>query len=130
MTFDDLTAALNGLSTARLQRLADALDRDPEATVTVGAWRPQCPMVLAGYDPLNGAADDPEDRFAHAWDRFAAPACRWRLLPRLGGDARCGDVQALRRLTNAVLAARGAGVNAQAITAGSPTPARLARVCP
>jgi hypothetical protein len=106
MTLDDLTAALNGLSTARLQRLADGLQRDPDAKVTVGAWRPRCPMVLAGYDPPSGSGNGPEDRFADTWDRFAAPASAWRLLPRPVRDARVSDVQALLRATNAVLAAR------------------------
>ncbi|HEX4115968.1 MAG TPA: hypothetical protein VHY18_08855 [Solirubrobacteraceae bacterium] len=106
MTIEDLTAALNGLSTARLQRLADGLERDAEVKVTVGAWRPQCPMVLAGYDPMSGSGHGPEDRFANVWDRFASSASGWRLLPRLGREARRGEVQALLRATNAVLAAR------------------------
>jgi len=116
---DDLTTALNGLSTTRLQLLADGLERDPEAKVTVGAWRPRCPMVLAGYDPMSGSGHGPEDRFAHAWDRFASPASAWGWLPRLGRDARHSDVQALLRATNTVLAARLAQIHAEPLTAHS-----------
>jgi len=119
MTIDDLTAVLNELSTARLQRLTDRLEGDPEVPITVGAWRPRCPMVLAGYDPLSGSPGDPEDNFAHAWDRFAAPSGRWHLRPRLGRDARRCDVQALLRAANAVLAKRAAAADAEQLRAAS-----------
>jgi hypothetical protein len=124
MTIDDLSAALRGLSTARLQRLADGLERDPEVRVTVGAWRPQCPMVLAGYDsggydPMAGSGHGPEDRFARVWDGFASSASGWRLLPRLGKDARRDDVQALLRATNAVLADRLAAADSEATPPGT-----------
>lgn len=106
MTIDDLTAALNGLSTTRLQQLANRLARNPEVKVTVGAWRPECPMVLAGYDPQIGSGHGPEERFAKVWDRFASPPSRAWPLPRRERDARRSDVQSLLRATNTVLAAR------------------------
>jgi len=109
MTIDDLQAALEGLSTERLQRLVNRLERDPEIKVTVGAWRPQCPMVLAGFDPTHADSNLPEHRFAAVWDRLATPDTRWWLLlliPATGRPARRSDVQFLLRRANAVLAYR------------------------
>jgi hypothetical protein len=69
-----LCRALEALSDQRLRRLVGRLEREPDVAVTVGAWRPQCPMVLAGFDPGGTALDTPEERFAFVWDNFATPA--------------------------------------------------------
>jgi hypothetical protein len=105
---DYLNDALKGLSTERLNRLVDRLEEAPNLKVTVGSWRPQCPMVLAGFDPTAAAGDAPEHRFAAAWDRFASPSPRprWVFLPSRTNAARRADVQFLLRRANAVLAAR------------------------
>jgi hypothetical protein len=109
MTLDDLQTALEGLSTERLERLVDRLERDPDITVTVGAWRPQCPMVIAGFDPVHATANEPEHCFAFVWDHFARPEQRhWIPLRSVGGTARRSDVQILLRRANAVLAYRSA----------------------
>lgn len=113
MTSDDLKTALEGLTTERVQRLVDRLEADPTVTVTVGAWRPRCPMVLAGFDPVVAAPDAPEIRFAVIWDQVAAarPGHWWTRPVRLsaGRAASRADVQALLRSANRVLATRGAG---------------------
>jgi len=44
---DDLQTALEQLSSERPQRL----EGDAAVKVAVGASRPHCPMVLAGFDP-------------------------------------------------------------------------------
>jgi hypothetical protein len=107
---DNLVTALEGLSTDRLQRLVDRLERDPGVTLTVGDWRPHCPMVLAGFKPTAASGEAPEQQFAAAWDRFATPQARRRRLPappwRSGGPAYPSDVQLLLRKANAVLADR------------------------
>ena len=107
MTVDDLQNALERLSTERLQCLVDRLERDRGIKVTVGAWRPQCPMVLAGFTPKDTDSNLPEHRFAAVWDRFATPEGRsWLRLPCAGRAARRSDVQLLLRRANAVLAYR------------------------
>lgn len=104
---DNLQQALEGLSTARLRRLVDRLERDPDVELTIGAWRPQCPMVLAGYDPDGAHSNTPEHLFAGAWDRFAKPDLHWWVpLPLGPRRARRADVQLLLRTANAVLARR------------------------
>jgi hypothetical protein len=106
---DQLQCALAALSTERLQRLVDRLEGDPNVKVTVGSWRPHCPMVLAGFDPVMGSPSCPEQHFASVWDRFATrePRRRWlMLLWPAGGAARRSDVQVLVRSANAMLAAR------------------------
>ena len=109
MTIDDLQTALEGLSTERLQRLVDRLVQDPDVKVTVGAWRPRCPMVLAGFDPTHADQNIPERRFAAVWDQFAASEPRWWIpLPSAGRTAIRSDVQLLLRRANAVLAYRAA----------------------
>lgn len=112
MTVDDLQTALEGLSTDRLQRLVTRLERDPDVKVTVGAWRPRCPMVLAGFDPRTETPNQPEHRFALVWDHFASSEARWWIpLPSAGRTARRSDVQLLLRRANAVLAYRTARAN-------------------
>lgn len=111
MTADDLRRALEGLTSERLQCLVDRLEYDPDIKVTVGAWRPQCPMVLAGFYPLRCSLNAPETRFAAVWDNFArSERQRWRWPIRLrlsyGSVARREDVKVLLRTANAVLAAR------------------------
>ncbi|HEY1775465.1 MAG TPA: hypothetical protein VGG41_04830 [Solirubrobacteraceae bacterium] len=129
-----LRSALAQLPVERLQRLVDALERDPDVALTVGSWRPQCPMVLAGFDPDNAAADAPERVFAAAWDAFAtAEPRRRRRLPWCSTRvARRADVQCLLRCANATLAARHArrvrrldrlGVGLFVVSGGAP-PAR------
>ena len=112
MTTEDLQTALEGLSSARIQRLVDRLEQEPDIQVTVKAWRPQCPMVLAGFEPLTEPANAPEQRFAAVWDRFARPERRHRLpLPWDIASAQVAcraDVQRLLHRANAVLAARAA----------------------
>ncbi|HUA47991.1 MAG TPA: hypothetical protein VMA77_22325 [Solirubrobacteraceae bacterium] len=106
-TLDDLQTALEALSTERLERLVDFLERDPDVKVTVGAWRPRCPMVIAGFDPSRAVANQPECRFAVVWDDFARSEWRFRIpLPYAGRTARRSDVQLLLRRANAVLAYR------------------------
>jgi hypothetical protein len=113
MTIDDLKSALEKLSTERIERLVSTLEKDPNLKVTVGAWRPQCPMLLAGFDPLKSSPTAPEQRFAAVWDRFAAAEARpWWALPfsfGRGRVARRTDVQTLLRVANGVLASRTAG---------------------
>jgi len=108
----DLQNALEGLTTERIQRLVDHLEANPEASVTVGAWRPRCPMVLAGFDPASAHRRAPESRFAAVWDRVAvAQRGRWWQPPLFlvpGRVARGGDVRMLLRRANAVLAHRAA----------------------
>lgn len=109
-TVDDLVTALEGLGTERLQHLVDTLEREPDVDVTVGSWRPHCPMVLAGFDPTEACGDAPEKRFAAAWDRFATPQRDRRRLRGLAWwgtrTAQPSDVRFLLRQANAVLAAR------------------------
>ena len=105
MMINDLQTALEALSTERLQRLVDRLEQDPDIKVTVGAWRPRCPMVLAGFDPGDPDSNVPERRFAAVWDRFAASEPKWWIpLPRAGRTATRSDVQLLLRRANAALA--------------------------
>ena len=107
MTIDDLQTTLEGLSTERLQRLVDGLAQDPDIKVTVGAWRPRCPMVLAGFDPRHADSNLPEHRFAAVWDQFAASEPRWWIPPPSAGRiATRSDVQLLLRRASAVLAYR------------------------
>jgi len=103
----DLTKALDALSTERLQRLVDRIEHDPDIEVTVGASRPQCPMVLAGLDPQTATPHGPEHRFAAVWDRCATAEPGWWMpVPSAGRPARRSDVQLLLRTANAVLATR------------------------
>lgn len=105
---------LMGLSTERLTRLVEQLERSPDINVTVGSWLPQCPMVLAGFDHEHASACAPEREFANVWDQFAAGAprrrSRWVPLFPVSADrprnARRRHCQALLRTANAVLAAR------------------------
>jgi len=101
-------SALAQLPLERLHRLVDALERDPDVQLTVGSWRPQCPMVLAGFDPDSPAADAPERAFAAAWDAFArSEPRRRRRSPWCSTRVACrADVQFLLRCANATLAAR------------------------
>jgi hypothetical protein len=112
MTAKDLRAALEGLSSERVHRLVRALERDPDIKVTVGAWRPQCPMLIAGFNPFQASPTAPEQRFAAVWDRFAAAERRrwWAFPISLGPGrvARRADVQTLLRTAKEVLAARSA----------------------
>lgn len=112
MTAEDLRAAIEGLSTERVHRLVGAIQRDPDIKVTVGAWRPQCPMLIAGFDPFRASPTAPEQRFAAVWDRFAAAEHRrwWAIPISLGPGrvARRADVQTLLRTAKEVLAARSA----------------------
>jgi hypothetical protein len=106
---DDLQDALDGLASDRLQRLVDRLEHEPGIAVTVGSWLPQCPMVLAGFDPARGEPDCPEQQFAATWDRFAAPKPRqrWRAVVWPAPQrARRADVQFLLRAASATLAGR------------------------
>ncbi len=110
-TYGDLQKALNGLETERIQRLVDRLESDPDIRVTVGGWRPRCPMVLSGFDPSTAAVSAPEVRFAKAWDQFAlaAPWRWWRPVQIFAArTARRSDVQLLLRNANRVLAERAA----------------------
>lgn len=109
MRIDDLQAALDDLSTERLQRLVDRLEHEPDIAVSVGTWRPQCPMVLAGFDPQAATSKVPEQWFASVWDRVAAPDPKWPFrLPFAHRTARRADIQLLVRGANAVLAHRAA----------------------
>jgi len=117
MTAADLRGALDGLTSERIQCLVDRLEDDPEIEVTVGAWRPQCPMVLAGFYPLRCAINAPETRFAAVWDNYArGERRRWRLPASLrlshGAPARREDVKVLLRTANTILAARTAAADA------------------
>ena len=107
MTSKDLEGGLEGLSTERLLRLVDCLEKDPDVELTIGAWRPLCPMVLAGFNPDGASSNTAENRFASAWDRFAKPQWRWRtLVAPARRIARRSDVQVLTRTANGVLARR------------------------
>lgn len=110
MTTDDLQVALDGLTTERVRRLADRLEQDPEIEVTVGAWVPHCPMMLAGFDPGAAPTYTPEQYFEDTWNRFALPApTPWWCAPvpfRAGRAARRSDVQQLLRAAKRVLDAR------------------------
>jgi hypothetical protein len=107
---DELRKALDELPTERIQRLVDRLEAAPEPTVTVGFWRPSCPMVLAGFEPATASPNAPETRFAAVWDRTAvARRRRWwsppaGLIP--GRVASRADVRLLLRSANGVLAHR------------------------
>jgi hypothetical protein len=109
---EELQKALAELTTERIQRLVDRLESAPRATVTVGAWRPRCPMVLAGFDPATASANAPETRFATVWDRVAvAKRGHWWNLPVglvPGRVASRADVRLLLRTANAMLAHRAA----------------------
>lgn len=109
---NDLQNALEELTTERIQRLVDRLEGHPDAAVTVGAWRPRCPMVLAGFDPATASPNAPETRFAAVWDRVAvAQRGHWWHLPIglvPGRVARRTDVRLLLRTANGVLAHRAA----------------------
>lgn len=109
---EELRAALDELATERIQRLVDRLEATPEPAVTVGFWRPSCPMVLAGFDPATASPGAPEARFAAVWDRVAvATRRRWwsppaALVPRRVAAA--ADVRMLLRTANGALAHRAA----------------------
>lgn len=104
-TLDELEAALDDLSTARLGRLVDALESEPDVKLTIGSWRPLCPMVLAGFVPNDDPAGAPEHRFASVWDRFARPEPFWWIRsPMLTLSARRRDIQLLMQSANSVLA--------------------------
>ncbi len=109
---DELRDALDGLATDRIQRLVDHLEDSPGANVTVGSWRPRCPMVLAGFDPGPASPTAPEVRFAAVWDRVAvARRGHWWNLPVAlvpGRVADRADVALLLRSANGVLAHRAA----------------------
>lgn len=47
---DELRTAIDELATERIEQLVDRLEASPEPAVTVGFWRPSCPMVLAGFE--------------------------------------------------------------------------------
>ncbi len=110
MTTNDLQTALDGLPTERIRRLADRLQHDPDTEVTVGAWVPRCPMMLAGFDPRGVSTYTPEQYFEDTWNRFALPApTPWWTPPvplSAGRAARRADVQQLLRAVNRVLDAR------------------------
>src|ERR1700679_762137 len=75
---EELREAVDELATERIQWLVDCLEATPAPAVTVGLWRPGCPMVLAGFDIATASADAPEARFAAVWDRVAvARRRRW-----------------------------------------------------
>jgi hypothetical protein len=109
-----LEAALQELSTRRLTRLAARLESTPDVKLSVGSWWPQCPMVLAGFDPRHASPAAPEHHFAAVWDQIAVGRPRWRWLSFPGGPliARTSDVQLLIRTVNSVLAARHARARA------------------
>lgn len=120
MTAEDLVAALQELSTVRLQSLVDRLEREPQVRLTVGTWWPQCPMVLAGFDPRRASRKAPEHRFAQVWDEFALPRpTRGFPTPRIGRQASRRDVQMLLRAANGVLAARSRDAGTTSPTAPS-----------
>jgi hypothetical protein len=110
VTINDLQAALDGLTTERIRRLADRLQQDPDTEVTVGAWVPHCPMMLAGFDPRAASTYTPEQYFEDTWNRFALPApTPWWTAPvpfSAGRAARRADVQQLLRAANRVLDSR------------------------
>jgi hypothetical protein len=110
VTTNDLQLALDGLSTDRIRRLADRLRQDPEPEVTVGAWVPHCPMMLAGFDPKAVSSYTPEQYFEDTWNRFALPApTPWWGAPiplSVGRPARRADIQRLLFAVNGVLDAR------------------------
>ena len=120
MTIADLQGALESLSSERLQLLVDRLERDPGVKLTIGAWRPQCPMVFAGFEPIGAPRNAPEYRFAAVWDRLAR-AERPRRLPfpwdfgakRVASRA---DVQRLLHGANHVLARRASRVSADGLS--------------
>jgi len=103
-----LDAALARLPIGRLRRLVDGLERDPDIEVTVGAWRPQCPMVIAGFDPGTTEINTAEEQFAFAWDSFAEAQAGDPSSgePVSAGPARQSDVQTLLRMATAQLAHR------------------------
>jgi len=108
-----LYAALAELPLARLQRLAEALESNPEVELTVGSWRPRCPMLLAGFDPDYAPANAPERVVAAAWDAFAcSQPRRRRRMPWCTTEVACrADVQFLTRCANAILAGRSRDVS-------------------
>ena len=110
-----LETALRGLSTRRLARLAACLESTSDLKLSVGSWWPQCPMVLAGFDPRQASPVAPEHYFAAVWDHVAVGKPRWRWIALPGGPlvARQCDVQLLLRTVNAVLAARHAHARAR-----------------
>jgi hypothetical protein len=106
---DDLQTALEALSTQRLERLEDRLERDPDSEGMVGGWPPRSPMVIAGFDPTRALPNQPEHRFAQVWDGFARSAQKVLIPPRsTGRAARRADVQVLLRSASSVLAYRSA----------------------
>jgi len=106
---EPLRAALRQLGSERLANLVSRLD-EPTIRIAVGQWYPDCPMILAGFNPYRSlVALTPEHVFAQAWDSFAAPARRplgWGRLPRIADPE---DVDALRRCASEELAERAAG---------------------
>lgn len=121
--------ALKGLPTSRIQRLVDELEADPDVEVTVCGWWPQCPMTLAGYQYLQSTIEcnsGPERQFAVAWDHFAQRESKrwWHTIVDTPHRARRGDVQALLRAANEVLASRSAtrnsGVSSRPLVAPEP----------
>ncbi len=109
---DELREAVDELATERIQQLVDRLEATPEPAVTVGFWRPSCPMVLAGFDPATASPGAPEARFAAVWDRVAvARRRRWWSPPAAlvpGRVASGADVRLLLRTANGALARRAA----------------------
>lgn len=109
---EELRTAIDELATERIEQLADRLEASPEPVVTVGLWRPSCPMVLAGFDPATASPGTPEARFAAVWDRVAVARRRhWWSPPAAlvrGRVASTADVQLLLRTANGALAHRAA----------------------
>jgi hypothetical protein len=103
-----LHSAIRGLSTDRITTLVERLENDPTIMLTVGSWRPRCPMTLAGFDPATAPEDAPEKRFATVWDRVAERRRHGLWRSSRGSVARRESVQALLRLSNMVLAERAA----------------------
>jgi hypothetical protein len=105
-----VSRAVEALSDQRLRRLVERLERQPDVEVTVGAWRPQCPTVLAGFDPGGPALNTPEERFALAWDNFATPPGDASLRRKAGQPAsrpaRRPDMRALLQAAQRALPSR------------------------
>ncbi len=105
---EDLREAVDELATERIQQLVYCLEATPAPALTVGCWRPSCPMVLAGFDPATASPGAPEARFAAVWDRVALARRRhWWSPPAAlvpGRVASGADVRLLLRTVNGALA--------------------------